>query len=115
MARFGVLYQQNGNWRGRPIVPSDWIKASTMSYSIVDSTAGVGYGYMWETIPDGSAFAQLIGAAGYYHTGLGVHIVIVLPELKLVLVERYDTDGPWVDPGDVGMQIGLMIIQAKLP
>ena len=115
MARFGVLYQKNGNWKGNQIIPADWIAESTTTYSILDSTMGVGYGYMWYTIPDGSGFAQLIGASGFYHTGVGVHIVIILPELKLVLVERYDTDGNWTDPGDAGMQLGLMIINSKLP
>jgi CubicO group peptidase (beta-lactamase class C family) len=115
MARFGVLYQKNGNWKGNQIIPIDWIGESTTTYSILDSTAGIGYGYMWTTIPAGSGFAQLIGASGFYHTGVGVHIVIILPELKLVLVERYDTDGTWTDPGDAGMELGLMIINAKQP
>lgn len=115
MARFGVLFQNNGNWKGNQIIPPDWITESTISYSILDSTMGIGYGYMWYTISDGSAFAQLIGASGFYHTGVGVHIVIVLPELKLVLVERYDTDGTWTDPGEAGMELGLMIINSKLP
>jgi hypothetical protein len=38
----------------------------------------------------------------------------IVPELKLVLVERYDTDGDWVDPGDVGMELGMMIINARI-
>ena len=115
MARFGVLYQKSGNWKGTQIIPEDWIAESTTTYSVLDSSLGVGYGYMWYTIPDGSGFEQLIGASGFYHTGVGVHIVIILPELKLVLVERYDTDGAWTDPGDAGMELGLMIINAKLP
>lgn len=114
MARFGVLYQKNGTWNGTRIIPSEWIEASTATYSLLDSTAGIGYGYLWYTIPDSSGFAQLIGAPGWYHTGVGVHIVIVLPELKLVLVERYDTDGVWTDPGDAGMELGLMIINARI-
>jgi CubicO group peptidase (beta-lactamase class C family) len=93
MARFGVLYQKQGMWRNSRIIPSAWIEKSTSTYSIVDATAGVGYGYMWMTIPEGSAFAQMIGSSGYYHTGVGVHIVMILPELKLVIVQRYDTDG----------------------
>ena len=114
MARFGVLYQKNGNWKGTQIVPTDWINESTTTYSVLDSTAGVGYGYMWYTIPDGSGFAQMVGASGFYHTGVGVHVVSVLPELKLVIVERYDTDGSWIDPGDAGMELGLMIINARI-
>lgn len=115
MARFGVLYQKNGNWNGSQIIPPSWITESTNTYSILDSTAGVGYGYLWYTIPEGSGFEQLIGAPGFYHTGLGVHIVIIIPELKLVLVERYDTDGNWSDPGEVGMELGFMIINSRIP
>jgi CubicO group peptidase (beta-lactamase class C family) len=115
LARFGVLYQQGGRWRGARIIPSQWITESTTTYSIVDAGAGVGYGYMWMTIPEGSAFAHLIGASGFYHTGVGVHIVIIIPDLKLVLVEQYDTDGVWTDPGDAGMQVGLQIINSRLP
>jgi CubicO group peptidase (beta-lactamase class C family) len=115
LARFGVLYQKNGVWKDIQIIPQDWIVESTTTFSILDSTLGVGYGYMWYTIPEGSAFAQLVGASGYYHTGIGVHIVIILPELKLVLVERYDTDGEWTDPGDAGMELGLKIINSRIP
>ena len=113
MARFGVLYQKNGVWKDTQIISTDWISESTKTYSILDSTAGVGYGYMWNTIPEGSAFEQLIGSSGYYHTGIGVHAVIILPELKLVIVQRYDTEGVWTDPGDAGMDLGLMIIDAR--
>jgi CubicO group peptidase (beta-lactamase class C family) len=115
MARFGVLYQKNGIWKDSQIIPSEWINESITSYSIVDSTTGTGYGYMWITIPEGSAFKQIIGATGYFHTGVGgAHVLMVLPELELVIVERYDTDGPWTDPGDIGIELGLKIINARI-
>ena len=115
MARFGVLYQKNGVWKNKRIIPSDWISESTTTFSILDSVSGTGYGYMWYIIPEGSAIETLIGTSGFYHTGIGVHIVLILPESKLVIVERYDTDGVWTDPGDAGMQLGLMIINSRLP
>jgi len=38
-----------------------------------------------------------------------------MPEIKLVIGMRLDTDGYWVDPGDaVQMQIIEMIINARL-
>ncbi len=114
MARFGVLFQQNGMWQNARIIPAKWIQESTATYSLVDSASGVGYGYMWMTIPPGSVFQQLLGSSGYFHTGVGVHIVIILPDLKLVMVQRYDTDGDWVDPGDAGIQLGLMVLNARL-
>ena len=50
----------------------------------------------------------------YYHTGVGVQALVIIPDLKLVIVELYDTDGSWTDPGDVGMVLGLMIINARI-
>ncbi len=114
LIRFGVLYQKDGDWFGQEIIPSDWITESTASYSVVDSDSGLGYGYMWNTIPADSPFAQMLGSSGFYHTGVGVQVVIILPELNLVIVELMNTDEPsWVDPGEIGMQIGFEIINAQ--
>lgn len=114
MARFGVLYQKNGNWRGRQLVPRHWIEESTTAWSVEDSVSGSSYGYMWKVIPEGSQLAQMIGHPAYYHTGIGVHALVIIPDLKLVIVERYDTDGNWSDPGEVGMVLGMMIINARI-
>ena len=114
MARFGVIYQKNGMWKDLRIIPSEWIIESTRAYSIEDSTSGLGYGYMWKVFPEGSLVADMVGYPGYYHTGIGVHALVIVPELKLVLVERLDTDGDWVDPGDVGMELGMMILNARI-
>ncbi len=114
MARFGVLYQKNGMWNNSQIIPGEWIHESTTTFSTVDSTTGVGYGYMWMTIPEGSAFGELAGSSGYFHTGVGVHVVTILPEQKLVIVQRYDTDGVWIDPGGTGIELGRMIINARI-
>jgi hypothetical protein len=114
MARFGVLYQQSGRWKGTQIVPEEWIVESTTAYSIVDSASGIAYGYMWNVFPEGSSIAEMIGHPGYYHTGVGVHALVIVPDLDLVIVERYDTDGDWTDPGEVGMELGMMIIDARI-
>jgi CubicO group peptidase (beta-lactamase class C family) len=115
MARFGVLYQRNGMWNCRQLVPAEWIAESTTGYSVLEAESGVLYGYMWYVFPEGSAVADMIGAPGFYHTGVGVHVLVIVPQLKLVIVERYDTDGDWQDPGEVGLELGLMIINSRLP
>ena len=114
MARFGVLYQKQGFWEGEEIVPADWIEESTTAYSLADAGSGVSYGYMWSVFPEGSPLADLAGGPGFYHTGVGVHALVIVPDLKLVIVQRYDTDGDWTDPGDVGMDLGIMIIDARI-
>ena len=101
MARFGVLYQQRGMWRGERLLSSDWIDECTAASSVADSASGLGYGYMWAVFPEGSLLAQLVGYPGFYHTGVGVHALVIVPDLKLVVVQRLDTDQPgWTDPGD---------------
>jgi len=114
MARFGVLYQKSGMWKDSRIIPNEWITESTTACSIVDSASGIAYGYMWNVFPEGSPFADMIGHPGYYHTGIGVHALVIIPGLNLVIVERYDTDGDWTDPGEVGMELGMMIINARI-
>jgi len=116
MARFGLLYQRKGDWNGRQIIPADWIEQSTTAYSSVSEEMGVGYGYMWNVVKPGSAFSNLIfdGQAAFYHTGVGIHTLAVLPAQKLVYVYRYDTDGEFQDPGDATIQLVAMIMQARL-
>jgi len=114
MARFGALYQKNGIWNGQQIIPNGWIDESTKVYSIVDSTFGVGYGYMWGVYPEGSVISQMIdGHRIIGHTGLGgVQALMIIPDLKLVIVERTDTDGNFIDK-ELGMELGMMIINAR--
>ena len=114
MAKFGILYQKNGNWKGSQIIPREWIDESIVPYSIIEDTGGLGYGYMWKIIPEDSDIGQIIGYPGYFHTGAGVHALVIIPDLKLVLVERYDTDQDWEDPGDAGFELGLMILNARI-
>ena len=114
MARFGLLYLNDGMHAGRQIVPAAWIAESTTPYSVYHAETGLSYGYMWVVFAEGSAVADMIGAEGFFHAGVGIHVLMVIPDLDLVMVQRYDTDGPWEDPGEVGMQIGLMIIDARI-
>jgi len=110
MARFGLLYQRNGVWNGQQIIPSDWIAESTTSYSVTDGEPGVGYGYMWNVVPEGSELAGQFGHPFYFHTGIGVHALVIVPDLKLVLVHRINTDEEWVDPGEgLGQLIGMIL------
>jgi len=86
MARFGLLYQNKGKYGDLQIIPPEWITESTTPYSI-NNLDGDGYGYMWSIIPEEAGLGN-----GFYHTGTGVHLLAVLPDTKLVLVHRVDTD-----------------------
>jgi CubicO group peptidase (beta-lactamase class C family) len=74
LARFGVLYQKLGNWKGNQIIPEAWIDESTMAYSVDDEDAGMGYGYMWGIIMGGGEIEQEIGYPGFFHGGGGAQV-----------------------------------------
>ena len=44
MAKFGLLYLNNGNWNGKQIMSADWINQSFAKSSVIQ---GVDYGYLW--------------------------------------------------------------------
>ena len=114
MAKFGVLYQKNGRWNGSQIISEDWIDDSTMAYSTMPDTGGLGYGYMWKIIEADSDMGQMIGHAGYYYTGSGGHALVVIPDLKLVIVVRYNSELNWDAPGAAGFELSMLIIDAKI-
>lgn len=69
MARFGLLYLQNGRWDNIQIIPSEWVEKSTVSY-------GYQYGYQW-----------WIGTEGdYYGMGSKGQFIFVSPKTNLVVV-----------------------------
>jgi len=114
MAKFGALYQNNGRWKGLQIIRSDWIDDSTMAYSTMPDTDGLGYGYLWKIIEEDSEIGQLIGYPGYYHTAADGYVLVVIPDLKLVIVERYDADHDWEDPADDSFELSMLIIDARI-
>ncbi len=84
LARFGLLYLNEGRWQDRQIIPSDWVRESTEAHSATGD--GGGYGYMWWT-----AGGRLGELGAYAAAGWGGHWVYVIPKAKLVVVHRADT------------------------
>jgi CubicO group peptidase (beta-lactamase class C family) len=96
-ARFGLLYLRKGEWRGKQIVPKEWVRESTKPYSHLEA-AGVfgiygGYGYMWWVAVNGKHFPSVDLREGAYSAqGLGGQYIVVIPYLNLVVVHRNNTD-----------------------
>jgi CubicO group peptidase (beta-lactamase class C family) len=44
MAKFGLLYLNKGNWNGKQIISSAWVKESLSKHSTIQN---VDYGYLW--------------------------------------------------------------------
>ena len=92
LARFGLLFLQGGQWGTQQVVPNDWVKESTASYS--ERGPGRGYGYMWWTGTGSGLFPNVtVLSHSYYASGFGGHRVVILPYRSLVIVHRVDTTG----------------------
>ena len=71
MARFGLLYLNQGVWNGNQIIPETWIREST-------ALNNHNYGYMWWLINDEDIFA-------YAAMGDGGNTICCIPEKSLVV------------------------------
>ena len=54
MAKYGLLYLNDGQWQGRQIVPAEWVAESTRNQ--MPKGASNRYGYWWWINPDDSGF-----------------------------------------------------------
>jgi CubicO group peptidase (beta-lactamase class C family) len=110
MARFGLLYIRQGLWRGKQIIPKDWVEESTKSYS--DAGKSGGYGYLWWVAVNGKHFPNVELKDGAYSArGSGGHYIVVLPDIDLVVVHRVDTDirSERVSADEFGRLLGLIL------
>ena len=87
MAKFGYLYLNEGHWEGEQIIPTDWVKSSTMRQAeagLPEIQGYAYYGYLWWVIPFGEydAFAAF---------GAGGQNILVVPEVDLIIVTTTDT------------------------
>jgi CubicO group peptidase (beta-lactamase class C family) len=82
MARFGLLYLNQGNWNGKQVIPSEWIEKSTSKQIEVPSEPA-DYGYFW-WIKSYQYQGQEMDA--FEASGNGGNKITVIPELNLVFV-----------------------------
>jgi CubicO group peptidase (beta-lactamase class C family) len=83
MARFGLLYLNNGRWKDKQIIPEEWIDASRHIHHELPGEHSAGYGLSW-WIPAGPL--EQYGA--YHASGAGNQLITILPELDIVFVQR---------------------------
>jgi CubicO group peptidase (beta-lactamase class C family) len=86
VARFGLLYLNDGVYEGKQIIPADWVRESLQTYStglygdrLGSHFRDIGYGYLWWS-----------ARAGHHHFsyawGHGGNLIILLDELDMVIV-----------------------------
>jgi len=105
MALYGLLYMNNGAWNGKQIIPEAWIAESTRMHSTMKSEIGLGYGYLWYVLPEELGLGRV-----FLHTGAGIHLLGVFPDLEVVVVHRVDTltDDIRFTGDDLGHLFGLI-------
>jgi len=85
VAKFGMLFLNEGNWFGEQLVPGWWVVASTTPrIDIGNSYAG--YGYFWW-------LNSIAGYDMYSALGYGGQLLHVIPDLNVVLVITHTTRG----------------------
>lgn len=90
LARFGLLYLREGGWRDRQLIPGEWVRESTKSYSQAEkSITKSGYGMLW-WVAVRSDRGIPIGA--YTASGNGGQRLTVFPSLDTVVVNLMNTD-----------------------
>lgn len=97
MARFGLLFMNNGNWNGKQLVSVQNVKQA-----MDPSEVNPGYGYMWwlnTTTPEG--WEQLPDHI-FYAAGFGGNFIIVDQKKNLVVVTR------WLEPSKIEEFMNLL-------
>ena len=92
MARFGLLFQNDGVWNGKRMISAEWIDKAT-----TPSTPNVNYGYMWWlNKKEGNRYWEGVPEHVFYAAGFGGNFIVVDQEKDLVIVTR------WLEPSKIG-------------
>ncbi len=91
MARFGLLFLNDGVWNGKRLISSEWINKAT-----TPSIPNANYGYMWWLNQQGSRHWEGLSENIYYAAGFGGNFIVIDKENDLVVVTR------WLEPSKIG-------------
>lgn len=90
MARFGLLFENNGNWNGKQLLTEENIERA-----IQPSAANSNYGYMWWLNKEGSRQWEELSENIFYAAGFGGNFIVVDREKNMVIVTR------WLEPSQI--------------
>ncbi len=91
MARFGLLFLNDGVWKKERLLSSNWIEKA-----IAPSIPNVNYGYMWWLNKKGSRHWEGLSENIFYAAGFGGNFIIIDKENDIVVVTR------WLEPSKIG-------------
>ena len=87
-ARFGLLYYNNGQWRGEQILPANWVK-ETIKPCAADKQKHYGFQFWLNGYNAGDSTKRLypdVPADMYFADGFGGQNIFIIPSKKLVVV-----------------------------
>lgn len=84
LARFGMLYAQDGVWQGEQLISKDWIEFSRTP-APASAVRGNDYGGQWWLVPDSR---KDVPKEAYSTAGNRGQYVVVVPSKELVIVRR---------------------------
>ena len=91
MARFGLLFLNDGNWNGNQLISKEWIEKAT-----TPSKPNNNYGYMWWLNLEGNRQWKGVNEKVFYAAGFGGNFIVIDKENDLVIVTR------WLEPSKIG-------------
>ena len=98
-ARFGLLFLNDGAWKGNRLISKNWIKDAT-----TPSPANISYGYMWWLNKKGTnRFWEGVPQNVFYASGFGGNYIVIIPDEDIVIVTR------WLEPSQIGLFVKKVI------
>ncbi|SCY08084.1 CubicO group peptidase, beta-lactamase class C family [Nonlabens sp. Hel1_33_55] len=97
MARFGLLFLNNGQWNGEQLISKEWIEMAT-----TPSTPEPNYGFMWWLNADGRRQWDGVDQDVFYAAGFGGNFIVIDRKNDLVVVTR------WLEPNKIGEFMKLL-------
>jgi len=90
MARFGLLFLNDGVWDGKRLLSESWVQAVQQP-----SIPNHNYGYMWWLNQQGARHWENLPEHLYYAAGFGGNFIVIDQENGLVIVLR------WLEPSQI--------------
>ncbi|MBT8180657.1 MAG: beta-lactamase family protein [Eudoraea sp.] len=97
MARFGLLFLNNGKWNSEQLLSEAWVKEA-----ITPSAPNPNYGYMWWLNKKGDRQWKGLSEDVYYAAGFGGNFIVIDKANNLVVVTR------WLEPSKIGDFMALI-------
>lgn len=85
MAKIGYLYLKKGNWKGKQIIPVDFVNNSIQKHNEGGYPENEAYGYLWW-------ITTIEGYSAYLAAGYGGQYIIVIPELDMIITTTSNLD-----------------------